>query len=206
MLAMALLVIPGFVQEPVVAVAVPSLGIVECQGRSWPGTDRPAVVECRDSSGRGLARVPVDGEYIRLKALQDSPLGIPVVVAIGAAPGGSDTTFTTALIAERDGTLVDLWPGHWYTNISDRLCIGSFREGQLGVLGLAFIWGQGKGESHYAPHRFRATRYLWNGSALRFDGAEVTRDRVPDWKEAAMELGYTCPNPYGGVEGLDAFR
>ena len=192
-------------QKPVVRVSFPSLGVVECRGRGWPRTNTPALVVCRDASNHRVLSFRIAGEYIRLKALEQSPLGISSLVAVGIEVGGSDSQFTTALISERNGRLVDLWPEHWSTNESDALCLGEFRRGEIGVLRLKFIWGRGCGESHYAPHRFRATRYLWNGSTFSRVGSKATRGRVADWRTAAAELGYTCPTPYGGVD-LASFK
>jgi hypothetical protein len=201
-----LLVLEQLVQKPAVTIQFPTNGEIQCRGRAWPDTERPALVDCRDRQGRSLLRVRIEGGYIRLKTLQESPLGVPLVVAVGISPGGSDTTFTTALIGEADGHLVDMWPRHWVTNTTETVCLGEYSPSERGVLGLSYIWGTGPGESHYAPHHYRATRYPWDGSVLRAAGATLTKRRVAGWREAAADLGYTCAFPYGGDDSLDAFR
>jgi hypothetical protein len=206
MLVAALLVTQTLAKEPAVTIRFPTLGSVECRGRSWPGTDRPAEVTCIGKAKALLVKMTVDGEYIRLVALQESPLGVPLVVAVAAAPGGSDSSITTAILAERGGRLVDLWPAHWLTNETDAVCIGEIAPGQPGVFGLTYLWGDGTGESHYAPHVYRLTRYMWKDGRLVAVEPRVTRGRVVGWREAATELQHTCTRPYGGREGFDALE
>jgi hypothetical protein len=184
---------------------MPSVGLVECMATPGPGDGQPGQVQC-STNHHHLLTIPIFGEHLSLAWLADSPFGAPAVVAVGVSPGGSDTRYETAAIVGGAEGLVDVWPRHWQTLNADVICFGFYREGAAGVLGLTFAWGRDEGETHYAPHRYRATKYRWDGAALAYIGEEQTKARVANWQEAAAELGLMCPHPYGDAAGLDRFK
>ena len=197
----------------VVALSFPALGRVTCEGRA-PGT-KPGRVEmnCRGPRGEALMHVDFfrahevfDG-YVRLKEIRPAGMPTPLLLAVAVSTGGSDSSFETTLIGERSGQLVDLWPQHWITNVLDDLCVGQLGPGKAaGVAGFVFVWGHAVDEWHYAPHRYRATLYTWDGQGLAAAGMKVSQKRVPQWSDAAKDMGFACSGELHSFAELDEFR
>jgi hypothetical protein len=169
--------------------------------RCTPARDTPALTVAFFHGDRAF------NGYLRLKEIRSGSLPSPMLLEVAVSPGGSDPSFETALIAEVDGRLVDLWPRHWLTNILDDICVGDLGPARpAGVAGFAYIWGHSKGEWHYAPHRYRVTVYEWHDATLSFAGSETTPRRVPSWSDAAQALGFRGEGRLHAFGELDAFR
>jgi hypothetical protein len=197
----------------VATIAFPTIGRTSCVGTApghAEGTLRLRCTPAGDASALTVAFFHGDrgfNGYVRLKEIRTRGLPSPGLLAVAVTTGGSDASFETALIAEVDGRLVDLWPRHWLTNILDDICVGELGPGKpVGVAGFAYIWGNGKDEWHYAPHRYRMTLYEWRDSTLSFSGAEVSPRRAPSWSDAAQALGFRCEGRLHAFGELDAFR
>jgi hypothetical protein len=113
--------------------------------------------------------------------------GARVIVAVAAQPGGSDVHFEATVISTEAGDPEELID-HIEMSSQDAFCIGKF-AGEPGVLILSFIWGD---ESHYQPHRYRATRYAWNGRRFIRKSLRETSKKFASWRPAARALGYRC--------------
>ena len=129
-------------------------------------------------------------DTMRFQVVDTAEVG-PLVVAVAGELGGSDSSFETALVGEVAGSLRDLLPDHLRTSNQDAVCLGHFGRGlRLGVVEATFVWGER--ESHYEPHIYDVSLYLWSGHGFELFTRRRTTHRHKSSRSALVELGFHC--------------
>lgn len=111
----------------------------------------------------------------------------PLVIAIAASPGGSDSHYEIAVIGVMNGQIAELCPTHIEANILDSLCLVALGSGN--GMALVFFKFQWEDETHYAPHRYKATIYKITNTGLLVESALESSGKYPSWQGAANEMG-----------------
>jgi hypothetical protein len=112
----------------------------------------------------------------------------PILVALAAFTGGSDTSFEIAVLRVKEGSVYELTDERLHATIQDALFLGTF-DGAPGIQLLNFVW---ENEAHYDAHRYQAALYTWDGSGFRPSTTRETRRKHPDWRGATRELSLRC--------------
>ncbi|HEX2836109.1 MAG TPA: hypothetical protein VHW00_24100 [Thermoanaerobaculia bacterium] len=116
-----------------------------------------------------------------------------VSIAIAGFAGGSDAHFEIAVLDTSSPSRVrELTAKRIEATTQDALFVGTF-GGRRGILVLHFLW---EDEAHYAPHRYRATVYAWNGERFEQASARETARKHESAHAAARELGYVCERDF----------
>jgi hypothetical protein len=128
---------------------------------------------------------------VKLPELPDS-----VIVAVAGSPGGSDSRFESTIIGVVNGRIQDLFPKHLFSNIQGAFCIErSSNSDSTQIVLWKEIWGK---EIHYAPHRYCATVFRWNGSCFHQAKYFETKTKYPAWFDAAKKYGFKSSFDYVG--------
>jgi len=138
----------------------------------------------QDASPQDVTAAPFP---VRFAVVKISGFPSPLVVATAGSHGGSDAAFETMIIGETGGSLKEL-SKRFNTSIQDCICIGSSPQSPE-ILLFTFSWTD---ESHYAPHYFTLTTFIWNGSKFVELDARATKRKVRSWRAAAREFGVSC--------------
>lgn len=116
-----------------------------------------------------------------------------VSIAIAGFAGGSDAHFEIAVLDTSSPSHVrELTTKRIDATTQDALFIGTF-GGRRGILVVSFLW---EDEAHYAPHRYRATVYAWNGERFEPASTRETTRKQESAHDAARELGYDCERDF----------
>jgi hypothetical protein len=125
---------------------------------------------------------------LRFKVLSVAGMPDPLLLAVMASPGGSDTEFDTQVFAPEDGRFRALLP-----RAAISLLEGGIYLGDLGAgIGPGFaLWTMAwaPGEVHADPHRYTLRRWRWTGQGFEALPTETTQQRYGDPAAALHELG-----------------
>lgn len=111
----------------------------------------------------------------------------PLLIAIAASPGGSDSHYEIAVIGVMNGQIAELCPTHIEANLLDSLCLVTL--GSDNGMALVFFKFQWEDETHYAPHRYKATIYKITDTGLLVKGTLESSGKYSSWQGAANEMG-----------------
>ena len=141
---------------------------------------------------------------IRFRALENNPLGMPILLASGVAAGGSNSLFETILLVRDARGWRDLLPKPAQTLIAGGIGIGDL-GGKRGP-GVA-VWQDLPGPgANVDPHPFRATLYPLIGAALANPQVLRTKRTYDDWKTARQELGIALEDELAAITDFDQYR
>jgi hypothetical protein len=148
---------------------------------------------------------PAGQSLLRFRVLDEAGLPQPLVVAVVASPGASDTSFSTQLIGARHGRYRGLLPRPVTSLLEGGLYVGDLGAG-LGA-GLAvwnFVWA--RSEAHVSPHRYTLQRYRWTGSGFTALATRTTRGKYSRPEAALAELRVAYPDLTAQFPDFAQFR
>jgi hypothetical protein len=130
---------------------------------------------------------------VRIPEVPDS-----IIIAVAGSPGGSDSRFETTIIGIEEGKIRELIQSHLLSNIQGAVCLEKVKNSDSTQIILwNEIWGM---ETHYAPHRYRATIFRWNGHVFAEVRYFETKKKYSVWQDAATKYHYH--SKYDFVEHL----
>ncbi len=154
--------------------------------------------------GRGAV---ADGPQVALRflPLQVDGLPQPLLAVSIAAPGGSDTSFDTQLIAPLHRRWQPLLARPLQSLLEGGVYVGPL-GGRLGT-GVAlwnFVWASS--EAHVSPHRYTLRRLRWSGGRFVPLPTLTTRGKYSDPAAALREWKVDYADLTRGMPDFDKFR
>ena len=97
--------------------------------------------------------------FLRFKSFNIEGLLSPILLAVAAAPGGSDEGFEIKIISEKDGKITLLNPDPIFITIQEGIFLGyiSSKYGH-GMITWNFQWDA----AHYGPYKYEICIYRWD--------------------------------------------
>lgn len=130
---------------------------------------------------------------LRFKVLAVTGMPGPLLLAIMASPGGSDTEFDTQIFAPEDGRVHALLPRAAISLLEGGVYLGDLGAGiGPGFALWTMVWSPG--EVHADAHRYLLRRWRWTGQGFEAMAAETTQQRYGDPAAALRELGVGYPD------------
>lgn len=163
-----------------------------------PEQTSPPILTFETRDGKLLKRVEFalkgTDEYpsiVRFMVLHQENGPNPLIVAVASTPGVSSLIFETAILGFVNGIISELTTAHIDSWSQNAICFGTFGKSP----GLGFVYFdylQADEEARGDPHRYEAGLYEWKSNKFVQISSKQTKKKYPDWKEAAVELGYHC--------------
>jgi hypothetical protein len=139
---------------------------------------------------------------VRLRGLPQ-----PLIIAVNASPGGSDTVFLTDLISSQNGQFRPLLDTPLQSTIEGGMLVAVLgRATGSGIALWDMVWGTwsgghglgdmvwGPAASRIDPHRFERRRFVWNNAESRPLPTLTTRGRYQQATAALRALGVAYPD------------
>lgn len=124
--------------------------------------------------------------FLYFKTYSISGLPKPIIVAVVAMPGGSDTEFVTKVITVDKNKVELLNDDVWHTLIEGGLYIGYLSDKKvINAVVWNMVWGD---ESHVDPHRYEIKIYDWNGKKFVFSKKLFTKNKYDSGESALKEF------------------
>lgn len=125
---------------------------------------------------------------LRFKMLSVAGMPDPLLLAVMASPGASDTEFDTQIFAPGDGRFHALLPRAAISLLEGGIYLGDLGQGiGPGFALWTMVWSPG--EVHADPHRYTLRRWNWTGQGFAALPVETTQQRYGDPAAALRELG-----------------
>ncbi len=165
-----------------------------------------------DRACRPAARLGTTGgvsadatSVLRFRVMRSAGLPQPLIVVVAASPGGSDTSFSTQLIAVRHGTYQALLARPVTSLLDGGVFVGPLGDGfGAGIAVWDFVWA--RSEAHVSPHRYRLQRERWDGARFRLLPVLTTKGRYTRPEPALAELGVHYEDLTRTMPGFEALR
>jgi hypothetical protein len=125
---------------------------------------------------------------LRFRTLTVAGMPDPVVLAVMASPGASDTEFETQIFARQGDGFRPLLARAAITPIEGGVFLGDLGT-DLGPGFAAWHMAWRAGESHADPHRYTLLRWRWTGQGLASLPAVTTAKTYGNPEAALRELG-----------------
>lgn len=154
--------------------------------------EQPAELIIQNSKNKtfifGENTTPNYPTSLHFKILHFNKVHFPVLVAIAAIPGGSNTLFITKII-RLDMSLSIINAPSWETMIGEGFHIFNLdKEQKISAIVWNIILGQS--ESHPDAHKYKITLYHWNGEVFEKFKEKETTEKYSSSQDALKELGF----------------
>jgi hypothetical protein len=148
----------------------------------------------KDFAHRSSAEFSYANPFFRFRSFRTKGLPSPIVVAIAAAPLGSDESFEIKVIAEKNGKIVTLNSEPIDLSIQDGIYLGYINSKyNYGMITWEFQW---EDDIHYAHHRYKMRIYEWEPKSLVFALKKTftTKTKFKNGCAALRYYGLPCKN------------
>jgi hypothetical protein len=124
--------------------------------------------------------------YFKSYSLKKFPS--PLIIAVAAAPGGSETLFVTKLLDVENGRAKVLNGAGWKTLIEGGLDIGHLTVNKK--ICDVLIWNPvlGNQEAHQDPHHYAISCYQWNNKKFYKVNEWLTKNKFYSFYEVLQEF------------------
>lgn len=131
--------------------------------------------------------------FLRFKSFDIKGLLSPILLAVAAAPGGSDEGFEIKIISEKDGRITSLNPEPIFITIQDGIFLGYINSKYgYGMITWTFQWDA----AHYEPHKYEISIYKWDQKNMNFTLKKkfITERKFKEGCDALKHYGLRCRN------------